>query len=149
MVPKEYKQPTKRGVALLEAMIATGILSYSVLAISSAIIAGQKQSVEARNTIVASVAAESLLSAVAQEEWESIDSWHGYTEDIGEISDPGGMPVEGDWSVIGRTVAVSETDLFIEQLQIFLIGRTVTVTTFDNTGRELTSVHRFIPEPQS
>jgi hypothetical protein len=32
---------------------------------------------------------------------------------------------------------------------VYIVGRTVTVTTFANDGRELASLQRFIPEPQS
>ena len=139
----------RRGVALLEVMIAVGILTFAVAAISSAIVAGQQQSLAARTTIVASVAAESLLSQLSQEPWETIDSWHGYTEEVGTITDPTGIPIGGDWDSIGRRVSVVETDMFIEPLQVFIVGRTVTVTSFAKDGRELSSLQRFISEPQS
>ena len=128
---RHTKQPSaKRGFALLEVMIAVGILTFAVMAISSAIVAGQQQSLNARSTIVASVAAESLLSQLSQEPWETIDSWHGYTEEVGTIVDPTGVIVGGDWNSIGRRVSIIETDMFIEPLQVFIIGRTVTVTSF-------------------
>ena len=144
------RQPSpRRGLALLEVMIAVGLLSFAVASISTAIVAGQHQSLEARKAIVASVAAESLLSQLSQEPWETIDSWHGYTEVIGTIVDPTGMPLGGDWDSIGRRVSIAETDMFVDSLQIYVIGRTVTVTAFTEDTNELTSVNRFIPEPQS
>lgn len=130
-------------------MIAVGILTFAVAAISSAIVAGQQQSLEARTTIVATVAAESLLSQLSQEPWETIDSWHGYTEEVGTIVDSTGIPIGGDWDSIGRRVSIVETDMFIDSLQVFIVGRTVTVTSFAIDGRELSSLQRFIPEPQS
>jgi hypothetical protein len=147
---QEYAHPFHRkGIALLEVMIAVGLLTFAVAAISSAIVAGQQHSLEARKTIVASIAAESLLSKLSQEPWETIDSWHGYTEEVGSIVDPTGIPIGGDWDTIGRRVSIAETDVFIEPLQVYIVGRTVTVTTFANDGRELASLQRFIPEPQS
>ncbi len=145
---KKYTIP-KRGLALLEVMIAVGILALSVAAISSAIVAGQQQSLEARFTIVASVAAESLLSKLTKEPWETIDSWNGYTEEVGSIVDQTGLPIGGDWNSIGRRVSIVESDMYIDPLQVFIIGRTVTVTSFAIDGRELATVNRFIPEPQS
>jgi hypothetical protein len=145
---KKYPIP-KRGLALLEVMIAVGILAFSVAAISSAIVAGQQQSLEARFTIVASVAAESLLSKLTKEPWETIDSWNGYTEEVGSIVDQTGLPIGGDWNSIGRRVSIVESDMYIDPLQVFIIGRTVTVTSFAIDGRELATVNRFIPEPQS
>ncbi len=144
-----HRQFRRRGIALLEVMIAVGLLVFAVVAIGSAIIAGQQQSLHARTTIVASVAAESLLSQLSQEPWETINSWHGYKEEVGTIVDPTGISIGGDWDSIGRQVSIVETDMFIEPLQVFIVGRTVTVTTFDIGGRELTSLQRFIPEPQS
>ena len=144
------RQPSpRRGLALLEVMIAVGLLSFAVASMSSAIVAGQHQSVAARKVIVASVAAESLLSQLSQEPWETIDSWHGYTEEIGTIVDPTGMPLGGDWNAIGRRVSIAETDMYIDSLQIYIIGRTVTVTVFSEDIQELASANRFIPEPQS
>ena len=162
----QYRRNTirNRGLALLEVMIAVGLLTVAVASITSAIVAGQQQSMEARTTIVASIAAESLLSKLSQEPWETIDSWHGYTEDVGTIVDPiitppiplpstivdpTGMAVGGDWDLIGRQVSIAETDMFIEPLQIFIVGRTITVTIFSHDGRVLISLDRFIPEPQS
>jgi len=139
----------RQGLAMLEVMIAVGLLTLAVAAISSALVAGQQHSLEARITIVASVAAESLLSTISQEPWETIDSWHGYTEEIGSITDPTGITVGGDWGLIGRKISIVESDIYIEPLQVYIIGRTVTVITFTHDGRELISVGRFIPEPQS
>ena len=139
----------RKGLALLEVIIAVGILTVAVVAITSAIVSGQQQSLEARTTIVASVAAESLLAKISQEPWESIDAWHGYTENIGEIVDATGQPIGGDWDSIGRTVSVIEFDVYIESLQVYLAGRTVSVTVTGADGRIVTSVQRFIPEPQS
>tara|TARA_B100000959_G_scaffold282096_1_gene347743 strand:- start:1396 stop:1845 length:450 start_codon:yes stop_codon:yes gene_type:complete len=143
-------QPSeRRGLALLEVMIAVAILTVAVVAITSAIVGGQQQSLESRTTIVASIAAESLLATLSQEPWESIDSWDGYSEEVGEIVDATGLPIGGDWDVLGRSVSVIETNLYVEPLLVFITGKTVSVSVFTNDGRELTSVNRFIPEPQS
>lgn len=139
----------KRGLALLEVMIAVGLLMVAVASITTAIVAGQQQSLAAKTSIIASVAAESLLSQISQEPWDSIDSWHGYTEEVGTIVDPTGMSISGDWDSIGRNVSIAESDMFIEPLQIFIVGRKVTVITFDQDHQTLISLERFIPEPQS
>ena len=149
MHPFTLQPVPRRGLALLEAVIAVGILTVSVAAITSAIVSGQQQSLQSRSTIVASIAAESMLATLSQEPWETIDSWHGYSEGVGEIVDATGMSIGGDWNAIGRKVAVIETDLFVDTLQVFITGRTVSVTVFGKDGRELASVDRFIPEPKS
>jgi type II secretory pathway pseudopilin PulG len=143
------KNRHRRGIALLEVMIAVGILTFAVSAITSSIVAGQQQSMEARNKIVGSVAAESLLSQVSQESWDLIDSWHGYFEAVGTLTDPTGAPIYGEWERIGRKVTVVEAEVQVTPLEVFIIGRTVTVTSFTKDGRILSAIERFVPEPQS
>jgi hypothetical protein len=138
----------RKGIALLEVMIATALLTLAVTSITSAIVAGQQQSLEARTKIVGSIAAESFLSQISQEPWESLNSWHGYIEEIGTIVDPTGIPLDGDWESIGRSVSVIDSEILIESLEVYILGRTVTVTSFTNGGRIITTVDRFIPEPQ-
>jgi len=141
-------QSLRRGIALLEVMIAVGILTFAVTAITSAIVAGQQQSLEAREKIVASVAAESLLSRITQVPWETIDSWDGYTEDVGTITDPTGVAVGGDWDRIGRIVTVIAGEVQITPIEVFIVGRTITVSSFTKDGRTLATIERFVPEPQ-
>jgi len=144
-----YPNPSlRRGIALLEVMIAVGILTFAVTAITSAIVAGQQQSLEAREKIVASVAAESLLSRITQVPWETIDSWDGYTEDVGTITDPTGVAVGGDWDRIGRIVTVIAGEVQITPIEVFIVGRTITVSSFTKDGRTLATIERFVPEPQ-
>ncbi len=139
----------RRGIALLEVMIAVGILTFAVASITSAIVAGQQQAMEARSKIVGAVAAESLLSQITQVPWETIDSWHGYVEEVGTITDPTGIPFVGDWNEIGRSVTVLADEVQVTPLEVFIIGRTVTVSSFAQDGRILSTIERFVPEPQS
>ena len=97
---------------------------------------------------VASVAAESLMSQLIQEPWETLISWHGYTEEIGTIVDPNDKSIGGDWGVIGRVVSVVDSRVQIESLEVFIVGRTITVASFNKKKRVLATVERFIPEPQ-
>ncbi len=149
MIFQLHPSTARRGLALLEVMIAVSILTFAVAAITSAIVAGQQHSIEAREKIVASIAAESLLSQLSQEPWESMSAWHGYTEEVGTISDPTGASLEGDWNRIGRSVSIIDSEVLVESLQVYIIGRTIVVNTFADDGRTLTTVERFIPEPQS
>lgn len=139
----------RKGIALMEAMLAVGILILAVTAITSAIVSGQQQSLAARETIIGSVAAESLLATVSNGPWESLDSWNEYTEEVGEITDPIGMPLSGDWDLIGRRVKVEDTEVFVEPLMVYIRGRNITVVSFSKSNRTLSTVERFVPEPQT
>jgi hypothetical protein len=148
MSPRSIYPHPRRGIALLEVMIAVGILTFAVASITSAIVAGQQHSLEAREKIVGSVAAESLLSQISQVPWETIDQWHGYVEEVGTITDPTGIPLEGDWNRIGRKATVILDEVQIAPLEVFIVGRTITVSSFTQEGRILSTIERFIPEPQ-
>mgnify|MGYP001494012295 CR=1 FL=1 len=148
MIVQPQSANGKRGLALLEVMVAVGILSFAVTAITSAIVAGQQHSLEAREKIVASIAAESLLSQLSQEPWTSMNEWNGYVEEVGTITDPTGNNLGGDWDRLGRSVAITDSEVLINSLQVYIIGRTVEIQTFAKNGRILSTVKRFIPEPK-
>ena len=149
MIGQSQSINARRGLALLEVMIAVGLLTFAVTAITSAIVAGQQHSIEAREKIVASVAAESLMSRLSKEPWETMNSWHGYTEEVGTITDPAGGSLVGDWDLIGRSVSVLDSEILVESLEVYIIGRKIEVSAFTEDGRILSNVERFIPEPQS
>lgn len=142
-------RPHRRGFTILEAVIATGILVVAVAAITSAITAGQQQGLEARQRIVGAIASESLLAHVAAVPFDDLEDWNGYVEEPGTLAAPDSLPVDGDWSAIGRRVSVEPSSLFVEELGVLLLGRTIRVTSFSNNGRDLASVQRFVPEPAS
>lgn len=141
-------KPVRRGLAMLEVLIAVGLLSISVSSITTAIVAGQQLSTEAREKVVASVAAESLMAQLTQEPWETLITWHGYTEEVGTITDPNEKSIGGDWNVIGRVVSVVDSEVEIDSLKVLIAGRTITVASFNKNKRILATVERFIPEPK-
>ena len=146
------RRPIKRsrhGIALLEVMIAVGLLTLAVSSITQAIVAAQQQNLEVRERIVASIAAESLLSQIGEESWENLSTWDGYREEVGTLTDPTGIALEGDWKQVGREVTITPTEIFIDELQIFITGKTINVITFTKNGRELVNLERFIAEPSS
>ena len=53
------------------------------------------------------------------------------------------------FTMIGRRVLIRPEAHSIEQLQVRVTGYTVTVESYDATGRILTRLVRFIPEPQA
>ena len=139
----------RKGFALIEAMIAIGILTVAVTAVTSAIIAGQQQSIAAREKIVGTVAAESLMSQITAVDWDQLDFFNGFEETVGTITDPTGMIIEGDFKRIGRIATVQAAEVFIDPLEIYIVGKNVTVTSFDQEGNALSVIERFIPEPSS
>ena len=143
------KPSSRRGIALLEVMIAVGLLTIAVGSITQAIVSAQQQNLEARERIVASITAESLLSHIGEQPWEELDSWDGFREEPGTLTDPSGVPLSGDWEHVGRQVHVTPAEVFIDELQIYITGRTINVIVFTESGRKLSTLERFIAEPSS
>jgi hypothetical protein len=130
-------------------MIAVALLTLAVSSITQAIVAAQQQNLETRERVVASIAAESLLSQIGEEEWDKLETWNGYREEIGTLQDPTGALLDGDWEHIGRSVGIAPKEVFIDALQIYIKGKTIQVTTFNKDGRSLSTIERFIAEPSS
>ncbi|MBC8202595.1 MAG: hypothetical protein H8E91_02085 [Planctomycetes bacterium] len=140
---------SRKGIALLEVMIAVGLLTLAVSSITQAIVAAQQQNLEVRERIVASIAAESLLSQIGESDWEILDTWHGFEEEVGSLTDPTGLALEGDWKQVGRKVTIRPTEIFVDALQIYITGKTINVIAFTKNDRELANLERFIAEPSS
>ena len=107
----------------MEVMFAVGILTVAIAAITTAIVAGQRQSVIAKQMIVGSVASESLMSQISAESYDSIQSWNGYREEVGMISSPSGSTLDGDFSLLGRLVEIEDGEVLIDELEIYIVGR--------------------------
>ena len=144
-----HRHRSRKGIALLEVMIAVGLLTLAVSSITQAIVAAQQQNLEVRERIVASIAAESLLSQIGEADWEKLDTWNGFKEEVGSLTDPTGLALDGDWKQVGREVIITPTQIFIDALQIYITGKTINVIAFTKNGRELANLERFIAEPSS
>ncbi len=142
-------QPTLRGLAMMEVMIAVGILTVAIAAITSAIVAGQKQSLAARQAIVGAVASESLMSQITVESYESIELWNGFREEAGSMTTPSGNLLDGDFALLGRSVSVEDSEVLIDPLEINIVGKHVTVTAFNQQNEVVSEVSKFVPEPSS
>ena len=137
----------QRGLALIEVMIAVGILTVAIAAITTAIVAGQSQSVIAKQMIMGSVASESLMSQISAEPYESIQSWDGFREEVGTISTLSGSILEGDFSLLGRQVQVEDGEVLIDELELNIVGKNVIVITFNQLNEVVSEITKFVPEP--
>ena len=131
----------------MEVMIAVGILTVAIAAITTAIVAGQRQSMIAKQMIVGSVASESLMSQISAEPYDSIQSWNGYREEVGAMITLSGSTLEGDFSLLGRLVEVEDGEVLIDELEINIVGKNVTVVTFNQLNEVVSEITKFVPEP--
>ena len=131
----------------MESMMAAGILLVIVLAVTSAITAGQQNAYEAHQRIAATLAAEDLMGRLVTKAWDDLSAWNGYTEPVGTMTDVDGQPMPASFEMVGRQAEVTTTIKSISGLGVNIRGRTVMVRSFDADGRILTTVSRFVPEP--
>jgi hypothetical protein len=131
----------------MEALMASGILLVIVVAVTSAITAGQQHAFEAHQRIAASIAAEELMGRMVTLDYDDLSAWNGYTEAAGAMTDMAGDPLPVSFDMVGRDVRVVTTIKNLGSLGVLVQGRTVTVRAFTVEGRVLSSLSRFIPEP--
>ncbi len=133
----------------MESLIASAILMTIVVAVTSAVTAGQQHAFEAQQRIAGSLAAEELIGRIVVGSYDSLTAWNGYTEAVGAMTDMEGAAMPDSYAALGRNVTVTTTLEPIGGAGVQIRGRTVRVRSVDGLGRVLTDLSRFVPEPQS
>lgn len=138
----------RRGFTLLEAIIAAGILLGVVVAVTTAITAGQQQAYEAHERVAAVLAAEALLGHILSLDYASLPSWDGYGEAPGNMLNEFGSPMPDTFGTIGRLVTIENIFENVTPPGVNVKGKTVHVRSVNASGRVLIEVSRFVAEPQ-
>lgn len=139
----------RRGYTLLESLIASSILLIVVIAVMSAITAGQQQAFAARQRILGSLSADALLGRLMVLPYDDLAAWNGYLEPVGDMRRLDGSTMPPAYMQIGRSVKVSSENHDVSGTDVQVAGRRVVVRAFDIEDRTLTSLDFFMPEPQS
>jgi hypothetical protein len=124
----------RRGFTLMESLIASAILFAGVLAVISAIMAGQRKAFEAERQVMATLAAEELMGEIIADEYLDLAAtW-------------GGLKPAGDFQA---WVAVGEVEEDLPDLGVLVTGQEVTVKVFPSMmdSRIIVELHHFIPAP--
>ena len=136
------------GFSLLESLIATTILGMLGLALASAMSTAQKLSFEGQQRLLASIAADDMLSELSTIEYASLDTYDGRSEPTGLMTTLDGAAYPDSFWSIGRNVTVAPETIYEETLEISIDGKMITVTTTDGEA-DLASYQLFVPEPAS
>ncbi len=128
--------------------MAAGILLMVVVAVTSAVVAGQQNSFEARQRIAASLAAEELMGRLLTKEYSELAGWNGYSEAVGAMTNVQGNPMPEAFASIGRNVEVLTSLKLLEDLDVRVLGATIRIQAFDDQARVLADISRFVPEPE-
>ena len=156
-----------RGFSLMEAMFAVVVLSFSVAALTQAVVSGQSHTYEAMHASRAISLAEAMIDEVlskpyvdpdgdvtvgpdagesSRDLFDCADDYDGLTEAAGAVADQSGVVYPELYQKFGRSVTAGYTTEKFVDLGGDHDGLTVTVTVTDTKGRVWT-VTRFIQEP--
>lgn len=146
-LPRRHRMRALVGFSLVESLIAISILALVFTAIASAIGAGSASAGEARQRVVATLAADELLAEVLASEWDDLQAWHGYEEEPGESLALDGASEDARRSIV-RSVRIIDETLRLEPAGVEIDGRHVHVTVNDLKGRLLVRLDRFVPSQE-
>jgi hypothetical protein len=124
----------RRGFTLMESLIASAILFAGVLAVISAIMAGQRKAFEAEQQVIATLAAEELMGEFVHHDYADLSSLPPY------------LPA-GDMIAL---VIAAESEQDLPGLDVRVVGITVTIQIARNLAdlRPLVELSHFVPAPQ-
>ncbi|MGP1310295.1 MAG: type IV pilus modification PilV family protein [Phycisphaerales bacterium] len=143
---KRLRSPSRRGLTLIESLIASAILLMSVLALTTAIAAGQSAAIEGQKLLLGSLAVDDLLSELWSEDYDDLSKYDGAEEAVGALATLDGEDYPDTYWMIGRRVEVEDTDIKAEAVGVIVRGKLLRVTVFDE-DRDLVSAELFVPEP--
>ena len=156
-----------QGLTLPEALLATAVLAFAVIAVTQAIVAAQTQAedalVQQRAMSLAEAMLEEILSLpyadpedidvagpdtgeTTRQLFDNMDDYHGYSEAVGALTDITATAYPDTYQRFARSVTASFGSVNVAALGGNTDGLTVTVTITDTPGRTWT-LSRFVPEP--
>ena len=100
------------------------ILAMTFTTIASAIGAGSGSARETRNQVMATLAAEEMLSEILSEPWDRLPDWNGYRETTGDSRAPDGR-IEKDRAELLRVVSVMDESRHLEPIGVDIEGRRI------------------------
>lgn len=143
------RQSDRSAFSLLESLIASAVLAMIVLAVGAAVSSAQRTSLRGQEMILASMAAQDLLSELRAVPYDQLNrDYDGMDQPPGSMQTLDGEDYpEAYWS-IGRAVLVQDEVYNDPNLDVRIQGRRVVVTAYTQE-RDIATVETFIPEPAS
>ena len=162
-----------RGLTLVECLMASVILAFTVVAVSGAIIAGQMQTADALHRARALELAEALMDETlsraycdpeddpcgssgpgpdagetGRPDFDNADDYHGFSESAGSLTDVAGSAYPAPFLGFSRSVTAAYGNVSVTGFADPVPGLTVAVTVQDAVGATWT-LTRFRARPPS
>jgi MSHA pilin protein MshD len=156
-----------RGFTLLECLVASALLAFTVAALTQAVTAGQWTTLLGLRALRATALAEALMEEVLSKPYndpngastagpesgetsrslyDNADDYHGFTETAGNLKDAAGTAYPADYQVFSRSVTAAYGSQTVTGLGSAISGLTISVTVTDGKGGSW-SVTRFLSDP--
>ncbi len=137
---------SRSAFTLLEALMASTVLTIIVLAIASSITTAQQMAFEGQKRMLAAMVVDDLMTELLTLPYDDIRPYHGMREPLGAMETiDGDVYPDAYWS-IGRDVSVRETIVYDEGTDTQVRGLQIEVSARDEAV-VLASVEMFLPEP--
>jgi len=141
------RQAPRAGFTLLEALIASVIMSLTVTAVAMALGGGRQHAMEAQDQLKAGLAAEALMAEILAADYADLIGYDSHDEPPGEMVTFDDVAYPPSFYRIGRRAAVVERILDIGGLGVKILGMDIAVEAYDVDGRVILTLSRFVPEP--
>ncbi len=128
--------------------MASAVLGLIMLAVATAIGAAQKMAFESQKRLLASIAADDLMSEISTLAYDDLGALNGTTNEIGGMKtlDLEAYP-ETFWA-LGRRIDVLPETLMDEASGVSVEGSMITVSCFDEFT-DLAIFALFVPDPDT
>ncbi len=164
---RRVRPAVRRGMTLVEALLASVILAVAVAAISQAVLAGQMQAYHALHRRRAVDLAEALMEEVLRlpyndpdgtsspgpeagetdrGRFDNIDDYNGFGEAAGTLVDLADAPYDSAYQGFSRSVTVAAASETVAAFGSAIPGMSITVAVTDDSGTTWT-LQQFVPEP--
>lgn len=143
------RRATRPGFTLLEALIASVIMSLTVTAVSMALGSGRQHAMEAQDQLQAGLAAEALMAEILAADYADLIAYDDYNESPGAMVTYDDDAYPESFYRIGRRAVVVERTITIDGLGVKILGMDIAVEAYDVDGRVILTLSRFVPEPAS
>ena len=137
---------TRQGFSLMEALLATTVLATLVLAVAAGMGASQRVSFEGQKRMLASIAANDLMSELSTERYADLFPFNGMEQTVGAMETLDGIAYPQTFWALGREVEVVHSTMTDEDLGVAVSGATVTVRVVDKTA-VVAEVVLFVADP--
>ncbi|MCP4593938.1 MAG: hypothetical protein GY842_24665 [bacterium] len=162
--PALPKRTHRRGLTLIEALLATVVLAFTSIAVTQAVVVGQMQTMDALRRARALEMAEALVDEVlrlpyadpngtggevGRTNFDDVADYHGFSEATGTLSDLSGTAYASPYQGFSRAVTVVAAGgggISVTEFGDPLPGLVVSVTVQDSAGATWT-LTRFKAQP--